>query len=149
MKCTFIGSGSDGSDEVRYSFRDTKSHQVIRSRDITFVDSIYGARSVTYSSSLTKPIQKSQVVLVDISENLAEKNSIVAKHGLSSEITKSPGGTSKRSKNSRSFEDSGRSDEEYSEDEASSKEGGSETQQVRKSTRESRALMCCRVGSII
>nr|GEV48225.1 hypothetical protein [Tanacetum cinerariifolium] len=42
MKCTFIGSGSD---EVRYSFRDTKSHQVIRSRDITFVDSIYEARA--------------------------------------------------------------------------------------------------------
>ncbi|GKB17536.1 retrovirus-related pol polyprotein from transposon TNT 1-94 [Tanacetum coccineum] len=43
------------------------------------------------------------------------------------------------SKNSRSFEDSGRSDEEYSEDEASCKEGGSETPQVRRSTRESRA----------
>ncbi|GJW39530.1 retrovirus-related pol polyprotein from transposon TNT 1-94 [Tanacetum coccineum] len=42
MKCTFIGSGSD---EVRYSFWDTKSHQVIQSRDITFVDSIYGARA--------------------------------------------------------------------------------------------------------
>ncbi|GKD26917.1 hypothetical protein Tco_1233131 [Tanacetum coccineum] len=40
MKSTFIGSGSD---EMRYSFRDMKSHQVIRSRDITFVDSIYGA----------------------------------------------------------------------------------------------------------
>ncbi|GJY88500.1 retrovirus-related pol polyprotein from transposon TNT 1-94 [Tanacetum coccineum] len=139
MKCTFIGSGSD---EVRYSFRDTKSHQVIRSRDITFVDSIYGARSATNSSSLTKPIQKSQVVLVDILENLAENDSIVAEHGLSSEITQSPGGssdTSEGSENSRSFEDSGRSDEEYSEDGASSKEGGSETPQVRRSTRESRA----------
>ncbi|GJW06444.1 retrovirus-related pol polyprotein from transposon TNT 1-94, partial [Tanacetum coccineum] len=41
MKCTFIGSGSD---EMQYSFRDTKSHQVIQSKDITFVDSIYGAR---------------------------------------------------------------------------------------------------------
>nr|GEZ24757.1 retrovirus-related Pol polyprotein from transposon TNT 1-94 [Tanacetum cinerariifolium] len=41
MKCTFIGSDLD---EVRYIFRDTKSHQVIRSRDITFVDSIYEAR---------------------------------------------------------------------------------------------------------
>ncbi|GKD07177.1 retrovirus-related pol polyprotein from transposon TNT 1-94, partial [Tanacetum coccineum] len=47
-----------GLDEMRYSFRDTKSHQVIRSRDITFVDLIYTARSVTDSSSLTKPIQK-------------------------------------------------------------------------------------------
>ncbi|GKB38613.1 retrovirus-related pol polyprotein from transposon TNT 1-94, partial [Tanacetum coccineum] len=88
MKCIFIGNGSD---EVRYSFRDTKSQQVIRSRDITFVDSIYGARYATNSSSLTKPIQKSQVVLVDIPENLAENDRIVAEHGLSSEITQSPG----------------------------------------------------------
>ncbi|GJX65466.1 retrovirus-related pol polyprotein from transposon TNT 1-94 [Tanacetum coccineum] len=84
MKCTFIGSGSD---EMRYSFPDTKSHQVIRSRDITFVDPIYEARSATDSSSLTKPIQKIQVVLVDISENLAENDSIIAEHELSSEIT--------------------------------------------------------------
>ncbi|GKA98492.1 retrovirus-related pol polyprotein from transposon TNT 1-94, partial [Tanacetum coccineum] len=99
MKCTFIGSGSD---EV----------------------------SATDSSSLTKPIQKSQVVLVDISENLAKNNSIVAEHELSSKITQSPGGssdTSEGSENSGSFEDSGRSDEEYSEDRASSKEGSSET----------------------
>ncbi|GKC32600.1 retrovirus-related pol polyprotein from transposon TNT 1-94 [Tanacetum coccineum] len=79
MKCTFIGSGSD---EMRYSFWDTKSHQFIQSRDITFVDSIYGARSATYSSSLMKTIQKSQVVLVDIPENLVENDSIVAEHGL-------------------------------------------------------------------
>ncbi|GKE35120.1 hypothetical protein Tco_1454442 [Tanacetum coccineum] len=127
MKCTFIGSGSD---EMRYSFQDMKSHQVIRSRDITFVDSIYGARSATDSSSLTKPIQKSQVVLVDIPENLAENDSIVAEHGLSSKITQSPGGssdTSERFENSCSFEDSGRSNEENSEDGASSKEGGSKT----------------------
>ncbi|GKE70022.1 hypothetical protein Tco_1528094 [Tanacetum coccineum] len=84
MKCTFVGSGSD---EMRYSFQDTKSHQVIRSRDITFVDSIYGVRSAIVSSSLTKPIQKNQVVLVDILKNLAENDSIVAEHGLSSEIT--------------------------------------------------------------
>ncbi|GJT92114.1 hypothetical protein Tco_1080959 [Tanacetum coccineum] len=90
MKCTFIGSGSD---EMRYSFRDTKSHQIIRSRDITFVDSIYGAKSAIDSSSLTKPIQKSQVVLVDILKNLVENDSIVAEHGLSSEITQSPGGS--------------------------------------------------------
>ncbi|GJY86005.1 hypothetical protein Tco_0500031 [Tanacetum coccineum] len=51
-----------GSDEMRYSFRDMKSHQVIRSRDITFTDSNYGARCATYSSSLTKPMQKSQVL---------------------------------------------------------------------------------------
>ncbi|GJW95497.1 putative reverse transcriptase domain-containing protein [Tanacetum coccineum] len=97
MKCTFIGNCSD---EMRYSFRDTKSHQVIRSRDITFVDSIYGA---------------SQYKRVN---------------GLSLEITQSPGGssdTSEGSENSGSFEDSGRSDEKYSEDRASCKEGGSET----------------------
>ncbi|GJW60881.1 hypothetical protein Tco_0110216 [Tanacetum coccineum] len=126
LKCTFIGSGSD---ELRYSFRDTKSHRVIQSRDITFVDSIYGARFTKNSSSLTKPIQKSQVVLVDIPENLTENDSIVAEHGLSSEITQSPGGitnTSEGSENSGSFKDSGRSDEEYSEYGASSKEGGFE-----------------------
>ncbi|GKC02913.1 retrovirus-related pol polyprotein from transposon TNT 1-94 [Tanacetum coccineum] len=99
MKCTFIGSGSD---EMRYSFRDTKCHQVIRNIDITFVDSIYEARSATDSSSLTKPIQKSQVVLVDISENLAENDSILAEHELN---------------------------EEDSEDGAFSEEGGSETPQ--------------------
>ncbi|GKD81034.1 retrovirus-related pol polyprotein from transposon TNT 1-94 [Tanacetum coccineum] len=111
-----------GSDEMRYNFRDTKSHQVIRSRDITFVDSIYGAMFAINSSSLTKPIQKSQVVLVDIPENLVENDSIVAEHG-------------------ERFEDSGRSDEEYSKDEASSKEGGSKTPQVRRSNIEFRALV--------
>ncbi|GJY10536.1 hypothetical protein Tco_0378721 [Tanacetum coccineum] len=49
-------------------------------------------RSATDSCSLTKPIQKSQVVLVDIPENLTENDSIVAEHGLSSEITQSPDG---------------------------------------------------------
>ncbi|GJR87471.1 hypothetical protein Tco_0211482, partial [Tanacetum coccineum] len=61
---------------------------------------------------------------------------------LSSEITQSPDGisdTSEGSKNSRSFEDSGRSDEEDSKDRASSKEGGSETLQLRRSTIKSRA----------
>ncbi|GJX77376.1 retrovirus-related pol polyprotein from transposon TNT 1-94 [Tanacetum coccineum] len=47
--------------------------------------------------------------------------------------------TSEGSKNSGSFEDSGRSDEEFSKDGASSNEGGSETPHVRRSTRESRA----------
>nr|GEX47688.1 hypothetical protein [Tanacetum cinerariifolium] len=88
--------------------------KVIRSRDIKFVDSIYGARYTTDSSSLTKPIQKSQVVLVDIPKNLAKNDSIVVEHGLSSKITQSPDG-------------------------ASSKEGCSETPQVRRSTRESKA----------
>ncbi|GJV81551.1 hypothetical protein Tco_1517421 [Tanacetum coccineum] len=100
------------------------------------------ARSATDSSSLTKPIQKSQVVLVDIPKNLAENDSIVVEHGLSSKITQSLSGssdTSEGSKNSRIFEDSGRSDEEYSEDKSSSKEGGSKTPDVRRSTRESRA----------
>ncbi|GKE35901.1 retrovirus-related pol polyprotein from transposon TNT 1-94, partial [Tanacetum coccineum] len=53
-----------------------------------------------------------------------------------------PGGSSdmsKGSENNSSFEDSGRSDEEYSKDDASSNDGGSETPQVRRSTRESRA----------
>ncbi|GKF88258.1 hypothetical protein Tco_0259135 [Tanacetum coccineum] len=77
-----------------------------------------------------KPIHKSQVVLVDIPENLAENDNIVAEHVLSSKINQSPGGssdTSEGSKNNRSFKDSRRSDEEYSEDGSSSKEGGSET----------------------
>nr|GEZ02099.1 retrovirus-related Pol polyprotein from transposon TNT 1-94 [Tanacetum cinerariifolium] len=63
-----------------------------------------------------------------------ENNSIVAEHGLSSEITQSPGGSSDTSEgieNSRSFENSGRSDEEYSKDGASCKEGGSETPHVK------------------
>ncbi|GKE59240.1 retrovirus-related pol polyprotein from transposon TNT 1-94 [Tanacetum coccineum] len=139
MKCTFIGSGSD---EVRYSFQDTKSHQVIRSRYITFANSIYRARSATDSSSLTKPIQKSQVVLVDIPENLVENDSIAAEHGLSSEITQSPGRRSDKSEgseNSGSFKDGGTSDEEYFEDRASFEEGGFETPQLRRSIRESRA----------
>ncbi|GJZ77982.1 hypothetical protein Tco_0642654 [Tanacetum coccineum] len=87
-----------GSYEMRYNFRDTKSHQVIRSRDITFVDSIYEAR---------------------------------AQVGAQIRVRVGSG-------NSESFKDSGRSDEEYSEDGASSKEGGSETPHVRRSTRESR-----------
>ncbi|GJU54951.1 putative RNA-directed DNA polymerase, partial [Tanacetum coccineum] len=65
-----------------------------------------------------------------------------AKTATDSKITQSPGGisdTSEGSENSGSFEDSGRSDEEDCEDRASSKEGGFETQQVRRSTRESRA----------
>ncbi|GJY57622.1 hypothetical protein Tco_0456737 [Tanacetum coccineum] len=119
-----------------------KIHQVIQSRYIAFVDSIYGARSGPNSTSLMKPIQNSQVVLVDIPKNLAENDSIVAEHGLSSKITQSldvSSDTSERSENSRSFKDSGRSDEEYSEDGASSKEEGSESPQVRRSTRESMA----------
>ncbi|GKG55493.1 hypothetical protein Tco_0572133, partial [Tanacetum coccineum] len=69
-------------------------------------------------------------------------DSIVAEHGLSPEITQSPSRssyTSKGSKNSESFEDSGRSDKEYSEYGASSKEGGFETPQVRRSAGESKA----------
>ncbi|GJV49593.1 retrovirus-related pol polyprotein from transposon TNT 1-94 [Tanacetum coccineum] len=65
-------------------------------------------------------------------ENLRENDSIVAEHGLSSEIIQSPGGSSdmsEGSENSGSFKDNGRSDKEYSEDGASSKEGGFETPQ--------------------
>nr|GEX52440.1 retrovirus-related Pol polyprotein from transposon TNT 1-94 [Tanacetum cinerariifolium] len=71
-----------------------------------------------------------------------ENDNIVAEHGLSSKITQSPSGssdTSGGSKKSGSFEDSGRSDEEYSKGRASCKEEGSETPHVRRSTRESRA----------
>ncbi|GKE54994.1 retrovirus-related pol polyprotein from transposon TNT 1-94 [Tanacetum coccineum] len=85
--------------------------------------------STTDSSSLTKPIQKIQV---DIPENHVENDSIVAEHGLSSEITQSPGGnsnTSEGSENNESFEDSGISNEKDSEDRAFSEEGGSETPQ--------------------
>ncbi|GKC57330.1 retrovirus-related pol polyprotein from transposon TNT 1-94, partial [Tanacetum coccineum] len=56
-----------------------------------------------------------------------------SQHGLSLEITRSPGGSldmSEGSENSRSFEDSGRSDEEYSEDGASSKDIGFKTPQI-------------------
>ncbi|GKA09278.1 retrovirus-related pol polyprotein from transposon TNT 1-94 [Tanacetum coccineum] len=106
MKCTFIGNFLD---KIQYSFQNTKSHHVIRSRDITFIDSIHGARSVTDSSSLTKLIQKSQMVLVDIPDDLVENDSIVVEHGLSSEITQSPGRSSDKSEGSEdsgSFEDS-------------------------------------------
>ncbi|GJS05574.1 retrovirus-related pol polyprotein from transposon TNT 1-94 [Tanacetum coccineum] len=74
--------------------------------------------------------ESSGMVLVDILENLVENDSIVAEHGLSSEITQSPGRSSymsEGSENSRSFEDSRRSNKEDSKDRASSKEGGSET----------------------
>ncbi|GJY82041.1 hypothetical protein Tco_0494792 [Tanacetum coccineum] len=119
-----------GKDTSLAHLKDTKSHHVIRRRDITFVDSIYGARPATNSSILMKPIQKSQAVLVYIPKNLAKKDSIVVEHGLSSKITQSPGGSLNMiegSKNSGSFEDNGRSDEEYSKHGASSKEGGIET----------------------
>ncbi|GJW12157.1 retrovirus-related pol polyprotein from transposon TNT 1-94 [Tanacetum coccineum] len=68
-----------------------------------------------------------------------ENDSIVVEHGLSLEITKSPGGSpdkSERSENSGNFKDSGRSDEEYSEDGASCKEGGSKTPQMFKAKEE-------------
>ncbi|GKG15388.1 hypothetical protein Tco_0357711, partial [Tanacetum coccineum] len=111
-----------GSDEMGYRFWDSKSHKVVRSRDVTFnEDFLYGDKAKTDSSNLTKLNQKDQVVLKDSPDNLANK-SIVTEHGLSSEITQSP-------------------DKEDSEDRASSEEGGSETQQLRRSTRESRALV--------
>ncbi|GJX29454.1 hypothetical protein Tco_0237533 [Tanacetum coccineum] len=77
-------------------------------KDGTFnEDSLYAAKAVTYSSNLTKPNQKDKVVLEDSSENLANK-CIVVEHVLS-------------------FEDSGRLDEEDSEDRSSFNNGGSET----------------------
>ncbi|GJX06269.1 putative RNA-directed DNA polymerase [Tanacetum coccineum] len=139
VKCTFVGYGSD---EMGYRFWDSKSYKVVRSRDVTFnEDSLYGAKVVIYSSNLTKPNQKDQVVLVDSPENLANK-SIVSEHGLSSKITQSPGGSSdmgEGSENSGSFKNSGRSDEEDSEDRASFEDGGFETPQLQRSIRESRA----------
>nr|GEY89640.1 hypothetical protein [Tanacetum cinerariifolium] len=104
--------------------KDSKSHKVVRSRYVTFnKDALYGAKVVTDSSNLTKPNQKEQMVLEDSLENLANK-SIVTEHGLSSEITQSPVGSSdliEGSKNSGSFEESARSNEEDSKDRASSK----------------------------
>ncbi|GKA04546.1 retrovirus-related pol polyprotein from transposon TNT 1-94 [Tanacetum coccineum] len=139
VKCTFIGYGSD---EMEYRFWDSKSHKVVRSIYVTFnEDSLYGAKAATDSSNLTKPNQKDQVVLEESPENLANK-SIIIEHGLSLEINQSPGGssdTSEESEKSGSFEDSGRSYEEDSKDRASSEEGGSETPQLRRSTKESRA----------
>ncbi|GJR12199.1 retrovirus-related pol polyprotein from transposon TNT 1-94 [Tanacetum coccineum] len=69
---------------------------------------------------------------------------IVAEHGLSSKFTQIPCGssdTSEGSENYRSFEDNRRSNEEDTKDIASSYEGGSETFHVRRSTRESKALV--------
>ncbi|GKE53335.1 retrovirus-related pol polyprotein from transposon TNT 1-94 [Tanacetum coccineum] len=89
-----------------------------------------------FSGNLTKLNQKDQIVLEDSLENLANK-SIVAEHGLSLEITQSPGESSDMSegfKNSGSFKDSRRSDKEDSKDKAFSKEGGFKTLQVRRST---------------
>ncbi|GJZ50989.1 retrovirus-related pol polyprotein from transposon TNT 1-94 [Tanacetum coccineum] len=126
------------------AFGISKSHKVVRSRDVTFnEDSLYGAKATTDSSNLTKPNQKDQVVLEDSSENLANK-SIVKEHGLSSEITQIPcesSDMSEGSENSRILEDSGRSDEKDSKDRASSEEGGFETLRLRRYTRESRALV--------
>ncbi|GKE42917.1 retrovirus-related pol polyprotein from transposon TNT 1-94, partial [Tanacetum coccineum] len=63
VKCTFIGYGSD---EMGYRFWDSKSHKVVRSRDVSFnEDSLYGAKATTDSSNLTKPNQKDQVELED------------------------------------------------------------------------------------
>ncbi|GJT89289.1 hypothetical protein Tco_1071006 [Tanacetum coccineum] len=45
-------------------------------------DTAFGYEESPDSSSLTKPIQKSQVLLVDIPKNLIENDSIVAEHGL-------------------------------------------------------------------
>ncbi|GJV24471.1 putative RNA-directed DNA polymerase [Tanacetum coccineum] len=86
------------------------------------INSLYRAKAATDSSNLTKPNQKDRVVLEDSPKNLANK-SIVAEHGLSLEITQSP------------VEDQIKK----TEDGAFSEEGGSETPQVRRSTRESRA----------
>ncbi|GJT08974.1 hypothetical protein Tco_0843436 [Tanacetum coccineum] len=100
-------------------------------------DTTFGIRRVTRLS-------KAEILHLWTQFIEPENDSIVTEHGLSSEITQSPGGssnTSEGSKNSGIFEDSGRSDEEYSKDGASSKEGGFETPQVRRSNTKSRALV--------
>nr|GEV07156.1 hypothetical protein [Tanacetum cinerariifolium] len=88
----------------KVSLAHLKGHKVVRSTNVTFnEDSLYGAKAATDSSNLTKPNQKDQV---------------------------SPGGssdTSEGSKNNGRFENSGKSDEEDSEDGASFEEGGFET----------------------
>ncbi|GKD75964.1 retrovirus-related pol polyprotein from transposon TNT 1-94, partial [Tanacetum coccineum] len=89
-----------GSDEMGYRFWDSKGHKIVRNRYVTFnEDPLYEAKAATNS-----------------------------KHGLSSEITQSRGGssyTSEDSENSGSFEDSGRSYEKGSKDGAFFEEGGS------------------------
>ncbi|GJS73065.1 retrovirus-related pol polyprotein from transposon TNT 1-94 [Tanacetum coccineum] len=88
-------------------------------------DTAFGIRRVTRLSEADILHLRTQFMEP---ENLAKNDSIVAEHGLSSEITQSPGGssdTSEGSENSGSFKDSGRSDEEYSEDGASSREEAS------------------------
>ncbi|GJU61531.1 hypothetical protein Tco_1243366 [Tanacetum coccineum] len=75
-----------------------------------------GVRWVTINNDRRREVKyrHSQEVLVDIPENLVEDINIVAEHGLSSEKTQSPGGssdTSEGSKTSGSFEDYGISDE--------------------------------------
>ncbi|GKF08018.1 hypothetical protein Tco_0042242, partial [Tanacetum coccineum] len=92
-------------------------------------DTAFGIRRVTRLSEAEILHLRNQFMEP---ENLVENDNIVAKHGLSSKITQSPGGSSDTSEgfeNSGSFKDSGRSDEEYSKDGASPKEGGSETPQ--------------------
>nr|GEW43891.1 retrovirus-related Pol polyprotein from transposon TNT 1-94 [Tanacetum cinerariifolium] len=111
-KCTFIGYGSD---EMGCRFWDSKGHKVIQNTNVTFnEDSLYGAKAATDSSNLTKQNQKDQ----------------------------SPCGssdTSEESKNNRSFENNGKSDDEDFEDGSSFEEGGSETPWVWTSSRDSKA----------
>nr|GEX06432.1 retrovirus-related Pol polyprotein from transposon TNT 1-94 [Tanacetum cinerariifolium] len=72
VKCIFI---CYGLNEMGYHFWDSKSHKVVRSRDVTFNDdSLYGANAAMDSSNLTKPNQKDQVVLEDSSKNLTDKS---------------------------------------------------------------------------
>nr|GEW05104.1 hypothetical protein [Tanacetum cinerariifolium] len=70
-------------------------------REDTSLAHLKGARSATNSSSLTKPIQKSQVMLVDILKNLEENDIIFSEHGLSSEITMIPCGSSDTNEGSK------------------------------------------------
>ncbi|GKC98738.1 hypothetical protein Tco_1169013 [Tanacetum coccineum] len=89
-------------------------------------DTAFGIRRVT-------KLSKAEILHLWTRFMKPENDSIVLEHSLSSENTQSLGGSSNKSegsKNSGSFEDSGRRDEEYSEDGASSKKGGSETPQM-------------------
>nr|GEW55256.1 hypothetical protein [Tanacetum cinerariifolium] len=123
--------GCDSYVKVKDVARDKLDANSIK--DITFNEgSLYGAKAATYSSNLTKPNQKDQVVLEDSPENLANKI-IVTEHGLSLEIIQGLGrssDTSEGSKNNGTFDDSERSDEEDSKDRAFFEEGGFMTPQL-------------------
>nr|GEV08066.1 retrovirus-related Pol polyprotein from transposon TNT 1-94 [Tanacetum cinerariifolium] len=153
MKHTFIGYGSDEmghsfrmrrvtTDEMGHFFQDAKGHKVVRSRDVTFnEDPLYRAKATTYSSNLTEPKQKDQLMLEVCPKNLAE-NSRVVEDGLSLENTQMSG---ENSNTSRGYESSGSS---HSSGRSNDKDRDIDVvkaifitlQQIQRSNKESRAL---------